>query len=490
MKRLRLRSLTARMVSIGALLVFAALVIANGVAAWAVREALVDRAREDLARIPVAQDPVALRPAFEAVVPTQDSQFLNNFVVSRLDGTTGEVRQQITGPALRGESGPDLSGVSAAIEQGDVISDDVARVSGVDGGQPGFLIRVLEAPAAIQGEASYIVVARSLNDVADGVQQVAQITAAVSLGTLLLLVLIGVPVMRRGLRPLRDVEGAALEISTGNLKVRAPHAEEPTEVGSLARTFNTMVDRIEGSVEAQQDSERRLREFLADAGHELRTPLTSVRAYAELIRQGALPAPPETVQAVARIEAEAERMGMLVDELTMLARLDQAPMLKRERVDLVALALDVVRDGAADSSDHQVSMTGDATAPAWVEGDAEALRRVVVNLVRNAVVHTPAGTSVEVSVSNDTSSDGDRRGDVLLHVRDDGPGMAPDVAARVFERFYRPEPGRTRGAAGSGLGLAIVDDIVRLHAGEVSVATAVGEGADFIARLPAAPSTP
>jgi two-component system OmpR family sensor kinase len=476
------------MVSIAAVLVLLGLVVANGVAAWAVRESLVTRAEQELARIPATVGPGGLPDDLTDALPVGNGQFLNNFVITRLNGADGEQEQQVVGPALQGELGPDLTGITSTIRSGGAVSDDVERVLAVDGSQPGYLVRVLAAPSSSR-DSSYIVVARSLNDVADGVLQVARITGAVSVGVLILLVVIGVPVMRRGLRPLRDVETAASDISAGDLKARAPHADEPTEVGSLARTFNTMVDRIEGSLEAQQDSERRLREFLADAGHELRTPLTSVRAYSELIRQGALPAPPETVQAIERIEAEAERMGTLVDELTMLARLDHAPALKRERVDLVALALDVVTDCNADSPDHQVSMADVPSRPAWVDGDPEALRRVLVNLVRNAIVHTPAGTSVEVSISRDHRSSADVDGDWLLHVRDDGPGMEPDVAARVFERFYRPDPGRTRGAAGSGLGLAIVDDIVRLHGGQVSVVTTVGDGADFVVRLPAVPDS-
>jgi two-component system OmpR family sensor kinase len=324
-----------------------------------------------------------------------------------------------------------------------------------------------------------VVIAKSLADIRTTITRVAVIDAVLSAIVVAVLIGIGVPVIRVGLRPLRDVERAAERISGGELSVRAPHSEEPAEVGSLARTFNGLVDQIEGAFDAQQASEARLRRFLADASHELRTPLTSIRAYAELFRQGALPVAAQSLQAMNRIEAEATRMGRLVEDLLLLARLDQHPELRTDRVDVADLVRELATDIAATAPDHVIEVEVDTQAPLLVNGDEHGLRQAVANLLRNAVVHTPAGCHVRVSARSTNEQ-------VVLTVADDGPGMTADSAAHVFERFYRPDTGRTRGAAGTGLGLAIVKSIISAHRGRVQLRTAPGEGACFTVTLPAA----
>ncbi len=302
--------------------------------------------------------------------------------------------------------------------------------------------------------------------------------------------------VRRSLRPLAGVEQTAEAIAAGDLSVRVPPADPRTEVGSLAASFNAMVDRFESAYSAQQRSEsearaseERMRRFVADASHELRTPLTAVRGFAELYRQGAARDPVQRDGVMRRIEDEAARMGLLVEDLLLLARLDQARPLRREPVDLLSVATDVVHAAATVHGAHHVVRLQADTEKGLpvVLGDDARLHQVVSNLVGNAVGHTPDGTTVQVVVR--------RTGDeVVLEVRDDGQGMAPDVAARVFERFYRADASRSRASAtaGSGLGLSIVAAIVAAHDGTVDVETAAGEGTRFTVRLPAGdrPATP
>jgi two-component system OmpR family sensor kinase len=293
--------------------------------------------------------------------------------------------------------------------------------------------------------------------------------------------------VRRSLRPLVEVEATAEAIAAGDLTRRVPAADPRTEVGSLSASFNSMVDRFETAYGAQRDSEAaarasedRMRRFVADASHELRTPLTSIRGFAELFRQGAVPDDASRARVLRRIEDEAARMGLLVEDLLLLARLDQQRPLQRASVDLLALAADVVHDAEAVNPDHVVRLRApDSDRPPVVAGDDARLRQVLGNLVRNAVVHTPPGTRVEVSVRTEGSS-------AVLTVSDDGPGMEPDVAARVFERFYRADASRTRtqAATGSGLGLSIVAALVAAHDGTVDVQSAPGCGTTFEVRLP------
>jgi two-component system OmpR family sensor kinase len=237
-----------------------------------------------------------------------------------------------------------------------------------------------------------------------------------------------------------------------------------------------MLERLEQAFAARSDSERRLRQFLADASHELRTPLASIRGYAELFRLGAARDPADTQTAMRRIEDESKRMGVLVEDLLTLARLDAHPDRERAPVDLSALARDAVADAGARAPDRQIGLQ--APSAAVVSGDELQLRQVFSNLLGNALAHTPAGTAVEVSVSSNGS-------DVTVAVSDQGAGIPPELRERLFERFWRSERGRERGRAGAGLGLAIVQGVVSAHRGSVSVEQAPGGGARFVVKLPA-----
>jgi len=279
-------------------------------------------------------------------------------------------------------------------------------------------------------------------------------------------------VVRLGLRPLDRIAATAGKIAGGDLSHRVEPATDRTEVGRLGMALNRMLERLEEAFSRREASEDRLRQFLADASHELRTPLSSIRGYAELYRMGATS---DTDMAMRRIEEEATRMGILVEDLLALARLDEIRDPRRDPVALDTLAHDAVRDAEATAPDRVISL--DAPAVPTVLGDPDQLRQVFANLLRNALVHTPAGTPIDVTLR-------DRDDGVEIVVRDHGQGLPPGDPNQLFERFWRAEGGRERGRAGSGLGLAIVGAIVADHKGTVTAANAPDGGAVFTVRLP------
>jgi two-component system OmpR family sensor kinase len=281
-----------------------------------------------------------------------------------------------------------------------------------------------------------------------------------------------------GLRPLDRMAATAGAIAAGDLSHRVEETDPRTEVGRLGIAFNDMLGQIEKAFAERTASENRLRRFLADASHELRTPLVSIRGYAELFRIGAAREPDETETAMRRIEEEARRMGVLVEDMLTLARLDEVREPVRERVDLREIAADAVEDARAVDPGRSIDLIDHGDTPVNVLGDPHQLSQIVANLMRNALTHTPAGTAVEVRVS----SAGD---DAVLEVRDHGHGLPPGDPADLFERFWRAGAGRERGPGGAGLGLAIVAAIAAAHGGSVSAANADGGGASFVVRLPA-----
>jgi len=268
----------------------------------------------------------------------------------------------------------------------------------------------------------------------------------------------------------------AAAIAGGDLSHRVETTDQRTEVGRLGTALNRMLDRLEEAFAAREATQERLRRFIADASHELRTPLVSIRGYAELYRIGAARSDEDVAKAMRRIEDEAARMGILVEDLLTLARLDEVRAAPHAAVDLAKLAGDAVDDARVTAPDREITLHAE---PARVTGDADQLHQVLVNLIRNALVHTPAGTPIDVRVRED--ADG-----VLLVVRDHGPGLPPGDPDAVFERFWRSEGGRKQGRAGAGLGLAIVAGIVDAHRGRVEAANAPGGGASFVVHLPAA----
>jgi two-component system OmpR family sensor kinase len=282
-------------------------------------------------------------------------------------------------------------------------------------------------------------------------------------------------VVRLGLRPLDRIEVTAGKIAAGQLSRRVSPADSRTEVGRLGLALNAMLDRLESAFAARTASEERLRQFLADASHELRTPLASIRGYAELHRIGATEDAAGTDVAMRRIEEESKRMGVLVEDLLTLARLDEEPELRRQSVDLTALARDAAEDARATAPDRNISLS--APDSAIVSGDGHQLRQVLANLTRNALVHTPAGTPIEMSVVKDEEG-------VTIDVRDHGQGLPAKSRENIFDRFWRSEAGRGRGKAGAGLGLAIVQGVLDAHGGQITAQNAPGGGALFSVRLP------
>ena len=319
-------------------------------------------------------------------------------------------------------------------------------------------------------------------------QTVAQIQRILVVTTLALTVLgatIGYVAIRRSLRPLHTIERTAARIADGDLSQRVPQAPVTTEVGSLARSLNTMLAQIEQSFDAQEASEARMRRFVSDASHELRTPLATVRGYGELYRMGALTTPDAMDDTMRRIEDSATRMGTLVNDLLALARLDEGRPIRSDPVDLWRSprdsvddlhALDPTRTVRLDSARRRLT----AQPPVTVAGDEDRLRQVLTNLIGNVAQHTPAGTAAEIAVGP-----GEDPEQVVLEVRDHGPGIPADQAGRVFERFYRADSSRNRSSGGSGLGMAIVAAIVAAHRGTVSVHETAGGGLTVRAVLPA-----
>jgi two-component system OmpR family sensor kinase len=284
---------------------------------------------------------------------------------------------------------------------------------------------------------------------------------------------------------LTRVEKTAAAIAAGDLSRRVDVENPATEVGRLGGSLNAMLSHIESAFAARMASEERMRRFAADASHELRTPLVTIRGFSELYRQGALTKEEDVATAMGRIESEAKRMGSMVEDLLLLARLDEQRPLQQKPVDLLLLANDAVVDTQASDRDRNISLTGldgGPPSPAPVLGDEAKLRQVVGNLVGNALRYTPAGTPLELAVGVRTGDAGQRRS--VIEVRDHGPGISGDEAPRIFERFYRADTSRTRETGGSGLGLAIVAAIVGSHSGYVRVEQTEGGGATMVVSLP------
>jgi len=350
------------------------------------------------------------------------------------------------------------------------------HISTVDG-QKGVDTRYRVVASVDQLDGSTTVVAVPLRAADDTLRRLLVVEALVIAAVLIVLGLVSWVVVRIGLLPLDRMGHTAGAIAGGDLSHRVEPTDPRTEVGRLGIALNAMLDRLEQAFGEREASEDRLRRFIADASHELRTPLASIRGYAELFRMGAARDPADVEKAMRRIEDEAARMGVLVEDLLTLARLDEVPDVPHAELDLAAIARDAVDDGRAAAPGRKIDLQVDGAVE--VVGDRDQLRQVLGNLLRNAFVHTPAGTPIEVTLR--------RAGDdVRLEVRDHGPGLPTSDAEALFERFWRSEAGRERGRGGAGLGLAIVAAIVDAHSGEVRAGNAPGGGASFVVTLPAA----
>jgi len=424
--------------------------------------------------------------------------------------------------------------------------------------------RVIVSPYSGNGVSGTIVVGYDLGNINAEIVQLTKVDLIVSVAIIVVLAAVAIGVVRTNLRPLNDIELTAGQIAAGHLDHRVPEGDPRTEIGSLGRSLNAMLAQIERAFHAQgkaeqaaHQSEERMRRFVADAAHELRTPLTTIRGFAAHYRQrgGATRmrpsatvenafggvesgasvrdngfgssglaqdglSPEDLDHLMGRVEAEATRMGLLVEDLLTLARLDQQRPLSKAPVDLLTLAVDAVQDARIVSPGRPIDLIVAPGTAFLVEGDEPRLRQVLANLVNNAITHTPVGTAVRVKIGRGTieapaaggtgsggaaeqdgwgsadgaagAADASRSAGrevpaIVLDVEDDGPGMTAEQAQRVFERFYRADAARNRASGGTGLGLAIVAGLVSAHGGTVSVRTAPGQGADFQVKLPLSP---
>src|SRR4051812_27530917 len=363
-------------------------------------------------------------------------------------------------------------------------------------GAPSFHYRVL---AQSFSSGAVLVVGIPLSDVGDVLNRLLTVEALVAVGVLLGLVALSLWTVRRELRPLERIEETAGAIAAGGLSPRVDALDPPaagaiaagdlsrrvdvvdprTEVGRLGLSLNAMLAQIERAFDERRASESRLRRFLADASHELRTPLTSIRGYAELFRRGAGARPEDLATSMRRIEEEAARMGVMVDDLLLLARLDQGRPMELAPVDLAAIAADAVADARTVNAGRQISFE----APDRVElsGDEARLREVVANLLSNALEYSDGAIDVSVRPED---------GSALLEAADHGPGLSEEQRAHVFEPFYRADPARTRRKGGAGLGLSIVSAILEAHGGTIAIVGTDGGGATFRVMLPAVRTTP
>jgi two-component system, OmpR family, sensor kinase len=482
-------SLRAKLVVALLLLVAVGLAASGAVAATSLRGYLVDRVDDQLGQASPAFHRGGFGPppgdpdngaGFDRDGPSQ-------FYVGVVDssGAVSSMRDEQFGVTQSSPHLPPKSSLSAAAKAGKPFTIEATRGDGA--------WRAVLVPSS---NGNSLLVAQTLTDVNRTVDRLESLELLIGLAVLVVLAAVGSLVVRRSLRPLAEVEDTAAAIAAGDLSRRVPDADPRTEVGRLSAALNGMLAQIEhafGEQRASEASARRsegkMRQFVADASHELRTPLTSIRGFAELFRQGALGDEDDLERALGRIEAEAKRMGVLVDDLLLLARLDQQRPLERKPVDLLGLARDAVQDASVVAPDRKVDLDAAAQAATIVIGDEMRLRQVLGNLLANALTHTPPATPVTVRVRTEDHSDPDW---AVLEVVDEGPGLSASEAEQVFERFYRVDSARTRGeegsAGGAGLGLSIVAGIAQAHGGRAEVDSMPGKGATFRVRLPLAVS--
>ncbi len=453
--------LLAGMAVVSFVLVAAAVIIARTTESY-----LVDRVDDQLALVPTRFGAVDQFPGR----PT-DGQFQTPssfFAAEIVDGTlTVRLRPSVVASGS-GTPRISISQATSAARSGKFFTVDTKN------GSDRYRIR-----ADRDADGNVVLVGLSLRDVDASVHRLELLLVAAVVMVVAILGLVIFWVLRLGVRPIKRMTKTATEIAGGDLSQRVPAGRPGTEASDLGDALNAMMTRIEDAFDQRAASEARLRRFVADASHELRTPVTTIRGYAELYRHGGLGETDELNQAMRRTEQESIRMASLIDDLLLLARLDEGRPLTLAPVDLGVLAVDAAADARAVAPERDVH--ADVSAGVIVEGDEDRLRQVLGNLVANALVHTPVGTPVAVRVH-------DVDGQAVVEVHDDGPGMPPDVVARAFERFSRADASRSRNAGGSGLGLAIVQAIVVAHHGAVTIDSGPDAGTTVRVELPRLPA--
>ena len=334
---------------------------------------------------------------------------------------------------------------------------------------PGADFRV--ATTVLPSSLGSVIVAQSLSDFDKTTRQIGIVFLIIGGLVLLFIAFASRQVIKLSMKPLEKIEATAEKIAAGDLSARLENFEPDTEVGRLSTSLNQMLSRIEESFAARTESESKLRRFVADASHELRTPLTSIRGFAELHRQGAVPEGEKTKELISRIEKESMRMGSLVEDLLMLARIDQSREIVMADVDLSTLIKEAVTSAQVAGPEHPI--TSDIAHDVHTQGDSDKIYQVVTNLLANARAHTPIGTAIHVATYS--ADDG-----TFVSVADKGPGLSAEDQQHIFERFFRVDTSRQRSSSdGSGLGLSIVDEVMKAHGGSVSVSSEPGNGATF-----------
>jgi len=408
---------------------------------------------------------------------TDDMQFMPIRPLRGVPTTTTVTLLDQNG-AVIGHIGGDLMGSSTGAEFKGFTLEKVLATQGKPfnlNSENDLHYRVI-ATSLPSGQGS-VLVASSLENVSKTLKELGFLFLLISLLVLALVGLLARAFIRISLKPLSEVEVTAAAIAGGDLSARLPEARPTTEVGKLTTSLNRMLERIEESFAVRVESESKLRRFVADASHELRTPLTAIRGFAELHRQGAVSGEEKTKELVQRIEKESIRMGSLVEDLLLLARMDQTPELAKEPVDLDNLIHEVVASARAAGPDHPITVDlpeGDN----FVLGDSTRIHQAVANLLANARTHTPSGTPIAVSIKQLES-------ETTITVADKGPGLSHADQEKIFERFYRADTSRARTKGeGSGLGLSIVDAVMKSHGGSVSVLSELGQGCEFTLHFP------
>ncbi|MFF1477146.1 sensor histidine kinase [Streptomyces sp. NPDC058301] len=484
-RRVSALSLRSRLVLLTMAMVALGLTVSDTVVLSSVRGQLVQRVDQQLNRF---GDSVAHRVGIEGTPTPRPARagggraWLPSQYVIAFAADDGKITDQFRQPVAAGDPRPLWPVMDAKALQA-----RLGKPFEVPSDHGGGSWRMLIVPVADRDPAlpAGVVVAAPLEEVSSTVDHLATAFQLIGVVVALLLGVAGWFAVRAGLRPLRRIEATAAEIAAGRpLSHRMPDASPRTEAGRLTSALNGMLAQLESAFAARAESEEQMRRFVADASHELRTPLAGIRGFAELYRMGALPDEADVKRTMARIESEAVRLGGLVEDLLTLVRMDEQRPLQLAPMDLRTLAVDALHDTRALDPTRSVTLTGPggtgAPGPAPVLGDEARLRQVVANLVGNAVAHTPPGSPVRIGV-------GTADGHGIIEVADSGPGLAPEQAARVFERFYRVDASRSRQTGGgAGLGLAIASALVQAHGGRVELETAPGEGAVFRVSITAA----
>ena len=467
--------LRARLVAIMLVLLVISLAVTGLGTRVVLRDYLVGQVDADLARNAGGVVQQAARSNWPAGDDGQGPPTDYYVQYSKDDGTVVKVSKA---SRLTADDAPEVPVWTAAVA--DSHQSRPFTVSSADGAQ--WRVVVLPITYLADGSSGSVAVALPLGRASAAVAKLGLYILLFGLALTAACAVLGWLAVRRALTPLVEVEKTAAAIAAGDLSQRVPDHPASTEVGRLTTSLNGMLAQIESAFRSREASESRTRRFAADASHELRTPVASIRGFAELYRQGAVREPDDVARTMGRIEDEARRMGGLVEDLLVLARLDEQRPVRAEPVDLLVLAGDATHDARGLASDRKVALVGLAgnqgPGSAVVTGDDARLRQVVSNLLANAVRHTPAGTPIEVAVGTEGAT-------AVLEVRDHGAGLAPEHAIKVFERFYRVDASRARGqGGGSGLGLSIVAAVISAHGGRVGVARTPGGGATFRVEVP------